>query len=35
MLRFLRKVVSGLVWGFSMALGWIAAFFLVGSLAAV
>ncbi len=33
MFRFLKEIVSGLVWGFSMALGWIAAFALVGAVA--
>jgi hypothetical protein len=31
MFRFLKEVASALVWGFSMALGWIAAFALVGA----
>jgi hypothetical protein len=34
MCRFLQEVASALVWGFSMALGWIAAFALVGMVAA-
>ena len=34
MFNFLKEIVGGLVWGFSMALGWIAAFFLVGAVAA-
>jgi hypothetical protein len=34
MCRFLKEVASGLVWGFSMALGWIAAFAVLGMAAA-
>ncbi len=34
MLRFLKTVAEGLVWGFTMALGWIAAFALLGAAAA-
>lgn len=35
MLKFLKMLGEGLVWGFSLALGWIAAFLVVGSLAAI
>lgn len=34
MFGFLKDVVSGLVWGFTMAVGWIAAFALLGVAAA-
>lgn len=30
MFSFLKTVAEGLVWGFTMALGWIAAFTLIG-----
>lgn len=35
MFQFLKMIGEGLVWGFTLALGWIAAFVVVGSLAAV
>ena len=31
MFKFLRTVGEGLVWGFTMAVGWIAAFALLGA----
>jgi hypothetical protein len=34
MLRTLRALVDGVVWGFSIAVGWIAAFLLIGAVAA-
>jgi len=34
MFRSLKVLVDGLVWGFAMAVGWIAAFALLGGLAA-
>jgi hypothetical protein len=33
MFNFLKTVAEGLVWGFTMALGWIAAFVLIGAAA--
>jgi hypothetical protein len=34
MFRTLRVLVDGVVWGFSIAVGWIAAFLLIGAVAA-
>lgn len=34
MLKFLKTAAEGLMWGFTMALGWIAAFALIGAAAA-
>jgi len=34
MFRFLKVLVDGLAWGFAVALGWIAAFALLGGVAA-
>jgi len=34
MFGFIKEIVKNIVWGFSMALGWIAAFALIGGLAA-
>ena len=34
MSRFLKNLADGVAWGFAMALGWIAAFALLGGLAA-
>jgi hypothetical protein len=31
MYRVLRILLEGLLWGFSLALGWIAAFALIGA----
>jgi hypothetical protein len=34
MFNFIKTVAEGLIWGFTMALGWIAAFALIGAAAA-
>jgi len=34
MCKYLKDAVSGFVWGFSLALGWIAAFAVLGMIAA-
>jgi hypothetical protein len=34
MFRFLKVLTEGLVWGVAMAVGWVAAFALLGGLAA-
>ena len=34
MFRYLKVLAEGVVWGFALALGWIAAFALIGGLAA-
>jgi len=34
MFRLLQNMVDGLLWGFSLAIGWIAAIVLVGVVAA-
>jgi hypothetical protein len=34
MSRFLSTVIDGLVWGFTMAVGWFAAVLLIGAFAA-
>jgi len=34
MYRALKILLEGLLWGFSLALGWIAAFALIGAVAA-